>query len=344
MTIKQRLFCSCSLRPILLILGAGLLLVSFYIAFWRDDQPVVQREPVTFGIALQPSSALVLIAKDKGFFSKNGLDVTIHTYPSGKRAMHEGLFARNVELISVTAVPVTFAGFKRDDFRIVASLFSANNINRIVARHDRGITQREDLRGKHIATQQASAVHFFLHLFLLDSNISEQDVQLSYMKAELLPQALQDGSIDAFSMREPYISRAKDLLGDNAIVFSAPGVYEQVELLLASAKLVKQRPIVVQRILQSLLDAEAYVSSRLGEASIIVASNLNAPEAEIRKILPGLNLRVSMEQELLLLLEEQARWAIKQSLIEEQEVPDYLGVFHPESLMKLRRDKVTLFR
>jgi len=76
-----------------------------------------------------------------------------------------------------------------------------------------------------VATQRASAVHYFLHLFLLRHGMSEDDVDLSFMKAEELPGALSEGTIDAFSMREPFIGEAKRLMGEQAVVFSEPALY-----------------------------------------------------------------------------------------------------------------------
>ena len=74
-----------------------------------------------------------------------------------------------------------------------------------------------------IATQRLSAVHYFLHLFLLKHDI--EDAELEFLKAEELPQALADGKIDAFSMREPFISEAHGLVGNNGIVFRESGTY-----------------------------------------------------------------------------------------------------------------------
>ena len=40
-----------------------------------------------------------------------------------------------------------------------------------MARRDHGINSIDELKGKTIATQQGSAVHFFLNTFLLFNNI-----------------------------------------------------------------------------------------------------------------------------------------------------------------------------
>ncbi|MES9908569.1 MAG: hypothetical protein ABW150_08700 [Candidatus Thiodiazotropha sp.] len=53
----------------------------------------------------------------------------------------------------------------------------------------------------------------------MEHEIYEKDLELSYFKAEQLPDKLASGAIDAFSMREPYISLAREKLPGKYIVF-----------------------------------------------------------------------------------------------------------------------------
>jgi ABC-type nitrate/sulfonate/bicarbonate transport system substrate-binding protein len=328
----------------LLIGGLVLLaLVATLLPRSTDEPPALMRQ-ISFGLPMQPQGALALIAVDQGFFAEQGLEVSVKEYPSGKRALHDGLFQGEVDIISVSDVPVTFAAFERQDFGIIASTFSANNVNRVIARRDHGIHDPQDLQGKRIATQRASAVHFFMHLFLLHNRLSESDMQLSYLKAEQLPDALLEGRIDAFSMREPYISQAAERLGDKAVLFAAPGVYEQMELLVASRALVEQEPAVIEGILKAMLAAEDFIREQPQQAAEIVARRLGVEPEKIQAILPTLNLRISFHQSLLLLLEDEARWAIKSGLVSSDALPNYLVLFQLEALKQLKPGAVTVIK
>lgn len=309
-----------------------------------DFQPApLTSEPLSLGIAMQPSSALLFVALDRGLFKRNGIEVELKSYPSGKRALHEGLQTGAVDMITTADVPAAFAAFKRDDFRIVASLFNADNVNRVVAREDRGIRLPSDLKGKRLATQRGSAVHFFLHLFLLEHAIAEQEIEHRFMKVEQLPKALAEDSIDAFSMREPYISETRELLGDKAVVFDAPGVYEQMELLLISAELAQKRPAVVRRALSALLEAERFVQQSPAATVAILARRLGISEDAARALLPEYALRVELTQSLLLLLEDEARWALNNGFAE-GDMPDYLHILAPDILAGIAPERVTVIR
>jgi hypothetical protein len=135
------------------------------------------------GLSLQPSNALVMVALDQGYFADEGLKVSVKNYPSGTRALSDGMFSGKVDLVTASDVPVVLNSFERQDFSIIATIFKVENLNRIAARADRGVATPVDLKGKRIATQRGSAVHFFLHLFLLENGISEQDIAESLDRA-----------------------------------------------------------------------------------------------------------------------------------------------------------------
>jgi len=189
----------------------------------RQEEFKGNREKVTIGIT-EIIASLIIIGQEQGFFSQEGLDVTTKKYPTGKVAL-DSMFAREVDMAAVAETPIVFKSFEQQDFSIITALGSSGNMLRIIARKDGGILKPADLRGKIIATQKATGLHFFLHLFLIKNGLSENDVRLSFKKPEELVPELVRGEIDAFSFREPFISEAKKLLGDKAIIFAEPGLY-----------------------------------------------------------------------------------------------------------------------
>ena len=117
---------------------------------------------IRIGLAAQPTCALLAIAEARDFYEEEGLNVVTTTYPSGKRALHDGLLAGNEDIVNVADVPVALKAFEKADMLIVGTIGHADTIQKVIARRDAGITVPEDLRGKNIATQKGSAVHFFL--------------------------------------------------------------------------------------------------------------------------------------------------------------------------------------
>jgi ABC-type nitrate/sulfonate/bicarbonate transport system substrate-binding protein len=306
-----------------------------------DTVPEIKKH-VSVGLAMQPTSALAIIAMDQGFFEEEGLMIEIRSYPSGKRALHEGLVPGKVDIAISSDIPIMLQAFNDKQLRILAAIGVTSDVNVIVARRDRGIAVPSDLKGKRIATQKASAVHYFLHLFLRKHMISEQDVDRVFMHAERLPHALADGTIDVFSMREPYIGEALKLLGDKAITFSAPGIYPQTDVVVTQRQFIQNNPRVITSLMRALLAAERFANDNPEQATDILAKRLGADRKLIAELWPNLHLGVSLHQSLVLLLSSQARWALREGLVDREEIPDYASHMHLDALRELKPKAVTV--
>lgn len=291
-------------------------------------------------VAKQPSSLLFFIALEQHLFEKNGLKVDLKFYPSGKRAVEEGLFAGGADLAGALDAAVTLAAFEHPELRVLASMVRIDDIGYIVARADHGIDQPGDLRGRKLATQSKSGLHFFLHQFLLHNNISDADVNFRFEKLEALPQLLTDGEVDAVSIREPFYSECLRLLGEHAKIFTAPGIYEQTELLVTTDKRLQQRPTVMRAVLSALLEAEANMPSKQ-ETAEIVARYLGTGQEQSNADFLHFIARIELGQSLLLMLEEQARWGIDNRLVH-GEAPNFLDILVPGPLEQLAPERITL--
>lgn len=280
---------------------------------------------------------------ENDYLSAEGLDVEVNIYPSGKRALLDGLFTGDVDVVSASDAPVVFNSFARNDFKVIASIFSADNVNRFIARRDSGISKPSDLRGKRIATQKASAVHFFLHLFLLENGLSEKDVQLSFMKAAKLPTALAKGDIDAFSMREPFISQAAALLEKgNAVIFAEPGLYDQSDQIVVLDKTLKGRPGAIRAFLKALARAEAFIDKNPKKAAGILAKAINGDQASLETVLSESRHNLELTQSLFLRLEDEARWVADAKLTKNGKAPNFLNFIDTAPLKAVRQHSVTI--
>jgi len=318
---------------------------AWYFTRSPSPPPAEPRDAVRIAMPMHPTSLLAHVALDRGFFAANGLDVSVKEFPSGKRALDDGLFAGQADIAWSNETPIALAGFQRSDFRIVSTTVSATDVNMIIARRDRRIERPEDLRGKRIATQKGSAVHFFLHLFLLEHGLTEKDVHISYLKAEELPAALASGTIDAFSMRAPYISQARALLGENkSVIFRAPGIYDQTDIMVIRQDLLERNPRVALKALRAMLDAENYATAHPEETAAIMARRLKDDPREVEEILADFKPNVSLSQSVLILLESEARWAIETGLTDRKEIPDYLNLIDVNDLRRLKPEVVTIIR
>ena len=314
---------------------------------WRQGEANqladIPKAVVTLGIALQPTNALIFIALDKGLFAAEGLEVKSKMYQSGALALKD-LAKGVIEVTSNSIVPLVAEILKGEDFRVVAGVAVSGDEARIAARKDRGILAPQDLKGKSVGTQQLSAVHFFLHNFLLFHDLSEKDIDLKFLDPGELPLALARGEIDAFAMREPYLEQAKKLLGDNLIIFEQKGTLERRDLLVVRSAFITSRPLVIDKIIRALAVAADFAKAHPDEAKAIVAGRLGVSLAAITEIWPAMQLTVRLDQPLIVLMENVARWMIENKLVATTAMPNFLDTTDPSSLERVQGHQTDIIR
>lgn len=313
--------------------------ISLILGCEKTESLPLQR--VKLGIANQPSGILMYVALNQKLFEKYGLDVEVKIYPSGRRALDEGLFTGQVDVVTSTEMPVAFSASTHPELRVVAAFSSSNDINRICARRDLGVQRVTDLANKAIAVQLNSATHYFLSQFLQAQGIDEKTVQLFDVKVEDFISTLESEKVAAFSSREPYISLCQKQLGEKSIVFAMNRLYEQRELLITTNQFSAENPAVISALLKALLDAEYYAKSSPKEEIVaLAAERLEIPFVPLMSIFEQSLMRVELPQSLLLLLEDEYRWQAKRNA-SPVKMPDFKHLFLVTPLKLIAPERVT---
>jgi len=298
---------------------------------------------IRVGLAMQPTSALLIIADEKNYFKEQGLDVHIKKYPSGKRALYQGLLKGDVDVVTLNESPFVMAAFEHESLRAISGIFVDDNTNSIVARRDHGIQLPADLNGKKIATQKASAVHYFMHQFLVENDIEFEHLNISFYKAEKLVEKLIRGEIDAFSMREPYVSQARKSLGDKAIVFEERGIYTQIGLLVGTSNYINKNSIIIKKFLKALNQAEKYIKNERDMAARIISRYIGAGYEGFSASFNQAEVKLKLDQLYITISEDIARWAMMKNLVaSDMGVPNYLEKVSIAPLREVSPEAVSL--
>lgn len=298
-----------------------------------------KQQRISIGTPHSALASLLWLTEELGFFKQQGLNIELHPYPSGKRAL-AAMMRGEEELAATAETPFVIASFKRDDLRLYASMGQSDNELRVLARRNHGITRPADLKGKIIATQENSAVHFFLTSFLLYHQLELVADNTRFMKAEDLPDALASGDIDAFSMRDPFVSQARKMIdSDKLVEFSVPGLYTRTYNIVGSNEFINKHPGTMEKILYALNEGANYIDSHPQNAMDIVSQRYQIPLDRVTALWADMRLSVTLNQGLLTTLQEEAQWAvsaglIKQSKLKDGQIPDFLTRLDPAPLAK----------
>ncbi len=156
----------------------------------------------------------VWIALEKGFFAKEGLDVT-HEITKGSRPLMEGMMAGKFQLGSA-ALDNTIAyaegqgDVKFDDFDLVGIIGVHSGMNKIVARPE--IKSFKDLKGKTAAVDSARSGYGLVMYKILEMNGLKRDVDYNVIAFGGGPNriaALKDGKAAVAAVSPPEDTHAQ---------------------------------------------------------------------------------------------------------------------------------------
>lgn len=193
-----RIILACSLLPAL----PGFLATPARAAVGR-------RKPLRVGI-LTPShcGAPYLLARARGYFRAEGLEVELRNYPS-PGPIGEDLLAGRLDfgqLITplVFALHTGAAPFKAATPMVVTQLTGTNGGALMIGSRS-GIAGPADFTGKTIGVHSKLMVHYLLFMAFLDSYGLDyrKDLKFKVVELDKLVAALREGKVDAIIMPEP---------------------------------------------------------------------------------------------------------------------------------------------
>ena len=332
------LFLMRSMLLILLITGLFVCITSCH----KDDK-VVPPEKITIAYSTASNAILVYIAFAKGYFAEEGLDATPQPYPFGKLALNAVIEGR-ADIGTSADTPIVFAVMSGKQITTLAVIQTTNKDNAIVARQDRGIAKPADLKGKNIGVTLGTNADFFAHAFLLAHGISSDKVKLIDMKPDEMSAAFSSGRVDAVSSFNPTINLLKKELGNRGIVFFGETVYTENFCLAAMRDYAKKHPETIKKVLLALIKAETFVQQNPEEGRRLAADFVKMDKAFLEELWPIFSIRVTLDQALLVDLEDQTRWILKKKLTTSKGMPNYLDSIYTDGLMAVKPEAVRILR
>jgi len=335
-------------KKLLSVIIIAVVVMASGIGIWyvqnQEDEPVEVLE-LTLGVESSLLPSAVWVAENKDYFRQEGLNLTIREFDSGKAslvAMLNG--SEGIDISTVAPTPIMFNSFERQDFSIFATFVYSYDDVKVIARKDCGINTTSDLNGKRIGTPNGTTGQFFLEAFLVHNGLSGSDVEAIDIAPSDLPGALESNQVDAIVIWEPHAYNAKKLLGDNAIRLPSSDVYKETFNFMVMNDFAHDNPVALKRFLRAIVKATTFIENNKGEAQSIVAERLDLENESMIVLWEDFIFEISLEQSLIITLEDEARWAIKNNLTDKTEVPNYLDYIHLDALEAVKPEAITIIR
>ncbi len=322
-----------------IVLLFSLILSSFlYINYTKPYNGSV--ESITIGATLLESTGPLFVAKDRNFFSNNGLNLTIKYYDVGLNAVND-LLAGKVDMALSAEYILVSKALGNQKIQTIGSI-AKTDFAYVVARKDHGIRDISDLYGKNIGVVRGTVMEFYLGQFLELNRLSISNVNLVNITLAQSVDVLVNGEVDAVISFPPFVETAQQKLGTNAVVWDPQGSQSLYGIVTARNDWISLHPEVVKRFLRAVSQTEDYMTRHPAESKVIVGQTMNFTSGYMDIVWARNEYTLSLDQSLVLALENEARWMINRSLASQTVIPDFTNYISFEGLTAVNPDLVNV--
>ena len=297
------------------------------------------RQQITVAYTVQPQSTLVHVAVAKGYFLEEGLEVHSLMHTFGKASL-QSLLDHKADFATVAETPIMFSVLKGEKIFVIANMEASGMNNAILARKDSGISVPGDLKGKRIGFTPGTTSDFFLDSMLTAIGLIRQSIQPAPLKPEEMQDAIMQKKVDAVCTWNYPLTQIKKLLGPNGLIIYDREIYTETYNVAAQQDFVQKNPETVKRFLRAMTKAESFVAANPDEAQKIMSTATKTDIELVREVWHAFNYHIVLDQRLLITLEDETRWAMKNKLTEQTVMPDYRKFIYLDGLRAIKPEAV----
>ena len=241
-----------------------------------------QNTPTTLRIGFQKSASLLTLQKSSGSLEKKlaplGVAVKWVEFPAGPQLL-EGLNVGAVDVGFVGEAPPIFAQAAGARFVYIGFDPAAPEAEAIVVPKDSAIKTAADLKGKKVALNKGSNVHYLLVKALEKQGLKYSDIQPVFLPPADARAAFERGAVDAWAIWDPFLAAVEKQSGARLLV-DGRGVVNNYSYYLAERGYAQAHPQVIQALFDDNQAQAAYVKANIKAAAAAIAP-LQGLETEV---------------------------------------------------------------
>ena len=257
--------------------GVMILLASFACA--ETSQPSAVR------IGYQKYGTLNVVKAEGGFEKSlidKGVKVTWILFTAGPQLM-EALNAGSIDFGNAGEAPPIFAQAADVNFVYFGNQPPYPKGEAVLVRKDSPIKSIQDLRGKRIALNKGSNVHFFLVKVLEKSGLKLDDITPTYLPPSDAWAAFEGGSVDAWAIWDPFLTAATTKTGAK-VLQDGESVIANREFFLAEKNFAKAHQDVLLSLREAIDRCATWTKTKPDEIVHYLAPQLGLSEEVINTV------------------------------------------------------------
>ncbi|CAG0977517.1 Putative thiamine biosynthesis protein [Methanosarcinales archaeon] len=297
-------------------------------------------EPITIGNLPSEYAALIYIAEDRGYFSRNGLNVTIKDYDTGMAAVN-GMENGEVDISVTSEYPVIVEALKKENISVIGSIDKYQTIY-LVGRKDRGIENISDLKGKKIGFRWRGQSEFYLGRFFDLHGMNLQNVTIVNMLNSQSPDALVNGSVDAATVRLVDVNQVEERLGNNMVIWPIQENQASYVIMTGRNDWISSHQEQIDKLLKSLDQAEEYIIEHPDEAKATIQIRMNYTDAYMATTWLNNQFSLTLDRSLMIAMNDEGRWMINNNLTSEKTLPYFRDYIYTKSMEEVKPEAVNI--
>jgi len=256
---------------------AAVLIVTVAVPFALTQNP-----DNVIRIGYQKYGTLVLL-KARGSLEKRlaSLHIVVKwtEFPAGPQLL-EGLNVGSIDFGTAGEAPPIFAQAAGADLVYVGNEPAASSGEAILVSKDSPIKNLSELKGKKVALNKGSNVHFLLVKLLEKAGVQYKDIDTVFLAPADARAAFERGSVDAWAIWEPFLAAAQRQTGAR-ILADGNGVVSNHQFFLASRSYAAKRADVVAIVLEEVTAVDEWAKTNQKAAAAALQPQIGLDQATL---------------------------------------------------------------
>jgi sulfonate transport system substrate-binding protein len=231
--------------------------------------------PQVLRIGYQKYGTLTLL-KARGDLERRlapqGIQVKWTEFPAGPQLL-EGLNVGSIDFGTVGEAPPIFAQAAGADLVYVANQPPAPTAEAIVVPKGSAVKTVADLRGKRVAVNKGSNVHYLLVKALEKAGVPYGEVQTIYLPPADARAAFERGAVDAWVIWDPFLAAAEKQLGARVLA-DGTGLVANHQFYLAARSYATKQPQIVKAVVDELARLDEWARTHTSEVAQLLGPQI----------------------------------------------------------------------
>ena len=227
----------------------------------------------TLRIGYQKSASLFVLQKAQGTLEKRlqplGVGVKWVEFPAGPQLL-EGLNVGAVDVGYVGEAPPIFGQAAGAKFAYIGHDPAAPTAEAILVSKDSPVKSVTELKGKKVALNKGSNVHYLLVKLLEKNGLKFSDVQAVYLPPADARAAFESKAVDAWVIWDPFQAAAEKATGARVLA-DGTALVNNYQYYLGEREYVGRNPKVIQALFDDAVAQGRWLKANLKQAAEIIA-------------------------------------------------------------------------